>query len=150
MPYEQVEKILDRARKFHQTMADFYQRLDETTDKEREVWKMILSYLKEHQRKLERGLSQFDRDAVKNVLDTWVQFPPTDHLERILAQLDPSIEIDVPELIALALQFDNELIEFYKKASECAPTNNIEEIFDSLYQEGKSERRKLVSAVFEL
>ena len=149
MPYEQVEKILGHARQFHHKLAEFYQKLDETSGKEDEIMAMVLSYLKDHELKLEQRLSDFDRTAGKNAMETWVQFPPVDHIDELLQQFDPERRMNLGDLLDLTLKFDSALIDFYQKAAECAPTERIAEIFENLHREGKSERRRLVSGVFE-
>lgn len=149
MPYEQVENILERARQFHLKLSKFYQGLDDLTGDEDEALKMILAYLQEHEEKLEKQLEEFDKSALRNVMDTWVQFPPAEPINHILDKLDLNAKMSVNDLIVLALRFDSALLNFYSEASEKAPTGKAKEIFETLYEEGKSERRTLVGSVFE-
>lgn len=149
MPYEQVEHILKRAECFHHKLAEFYRGLDDTAGNEDEIVRMITSYLREHEEKLEQKLAEFGHAAFKNIMDTWVQFPPADHLDHILDHFERHERMSVNDLIGLALQFDNALLEFYREAAECAPTDRVKEMFETLLSEGRNERRKLVSAVFE-
>ena len=149
MPYEQVENILKRAERFHHKLAEFYRELDDTAENEDEVVKMIITYLREHEEKLERKLAEFGRSAFKNIMDTWVQFPPAEHLDHIIDHFDRHQRMSVNDLIGLALQFDNALLDFYREAAEGAPTERVKEMFETLFSEGRNERRKLVSAVFD-
>lgn len=148
MPYEQVQNILDLARSFHRKLADFYQELDEATEEEKERMKLVLQYLQDHERTLDRKLSQFQTDAPKNILDTWVQFPPENRIDRIFDPKQIKSDMSVNDIVALTLDFDNALLQFYKKAQDVAATDAISEIFEDLYKEGKTERQNLVQSIF--
>jgi len=148
MPYEQVRTIMGRAQRFHRKLSEFYQKLDETTPEEQERMKLVLQYLQEHENKLERQLCDFEKDARPNAMDTWVQFPPDEDLEKIFdpSRLKPDMSIN--DIVVLTLEFDNTLLKFYERARDVASTREIGEMFDQLLVEGKRDRKALVQYVF--
>lgn len=148
MPYEQVHNILKRAQQFHHKLAEFYQKLDEATDKEKARVKILLQYLQKHEEKLEHKLSTFGSDASKNILDTWVQFPPEERPEKIFDPSRVSKDMSVNDIVVLTLEFDNALLRFYKRARDVATTDEIADVFNDLFIEGERERNNLVQAVF--
>lgn len=148
MPYEQVTKILDRAKNFHRDLSALYQRLEETAPQEDEIVRIILGYMKDHEKKLEMKLDAFENTATQNIKDTWFQFPPAEKLEVALDELRFCESMSVNDLVALSLRFDNALINFYREAAESAHADKVRDIFENLYHEGQYERRKLVSSIF--
>ncbi len=148
MPYEQVAKILDRAKKFHHDLSELYQRLEDTAPQEDEIVHIILGYMTDHEKKLEMKLFAFESTVTQNIKDTWFQFPPAERLEVALDELRFCESMSVKDLVALSLRFDNALISFYREAAESAQADQVRDIFENLYHEGQSERKKLVSAIF--
>jgi rubrerythrin len=144
MAFGQTTTILEAARRYHEQLADFYLLLARGAN--REPIRMMLGYLRYHERHLADCLAEYEDDLPADVLETWFKYPP--HLPP--AQLPDDVWAD-PELskdrvLELAANFDSELVRYYETAAQRAGSARVRELFESLAQFEQHEKGRVMKA----
>lgn len=147
MPFEQTRDVIEKARDFHRQLAAFYHRLESMVDRERV--RMTLEYLAAHEERMELRLAEFEASTGRRVLDAWYQYPPDDSIREALATANIHADISAPDAICMALDLDENLLRLYAKAANAAQHAEVRDAFETLLEEGKKERSKLVLDLFE-
>ncbi|MBM4156182.1 MAG: hypothetical protein FJ221_14325 [Lentisphaerae bacterium] len=147
MPFEQTRDVIDKARAFHHDMASFYHRVEHVVEKERV--RMVLDWLASHEERMEGKLAEVEASTAKRVLDSWYQYPPDATVQDAVARIEIRPDMRAQDVICMALHLDENLLRLYKRAAEAAPMGEVREVFESLLEEGKREREKLVLDLFE-
>lgn len=139
MPTEQVKDILEHTRHFHELISDFYQSLSFQTDKER--LKIILDYLSEHEKHLEKAFAEYEKTASKNILDSWLPFTPcTERLANFKKQLK-SEEVTTKEIIQKVIELDDYVIDMYRDLVKQADNQDVKDVFYSILDFETHEKR---------
>jgi rubrerythrin len=139
--FEQVKDVLDHGRKLHAELRKFYDSLNE--HKQQDRVRMVLDYLSRHERNLEEALERFEHDARKGILETWMQYAPSDNVEKILKSCVIKPNMSVDEVVKLATDFDDALVELYKDAAREADEEHVKELFQDLINMENTERQSL-------
>ena len=139
--FSQVRDLLEQVRGFHGELASYYTQCAGTAVQERV--KLLLEYLSSHQRNLEAGLSKYEDEASRKVLETWVD---ESHCARLLADartMKLPADMSVEDVTTLAMKIDECLIRIYRHLSEDADTEPVREVFRNLVAREQNELRKL-------
>ena len=104
---------------------------------------MVLDYLSRHEQNLEDALERFEHDARKSILDTWMQYAPSSKVDQMLKATCIAPNMSVDEVVRLAIDFDNALIELYKDAAREADEEPVKELFQDLVNMENDERQRL-------
>ncbi len=147
MPFEQTRDVIERARSFHRELAAIYHRLERDADREKA--RMLLDYLAAHEERMEQRLSQFEEETAAGILNAWYARPPSDDLTAKLTNIELRPDLPLCGIVCAALRLDEALLRLYRQAADAAPTAEVREVFESLLEEGKAERAKLVFGLFE-
>lgn len=147
MPFKQTRDVIEKARAFHSDLASFYHRLEAVAEKERV--KMVLDWLASHEERMEAKLAEVEASTAKRMLDSWYQYPPDATVQEAVARLDVRPDMRAQDVICMALHLDENLLRLYKRAADTASMNEVRDVFESLLEEGKKEREKLVLDLFE-
>ena len=147
MPFEQTRDVIEKARAFHHDMASFYHRIEAVVEKERV--RMVLEWLASHEERMEAKLAEVESSTAKRVLDSWYQYPPDATVREAIARIEVRPDMRAQDVICMALHLDETLLRLYKRAADTAPMNEARDVFESLLEEGKKEREKLVLDLFE-
>lgn len=147
MPFEQTRDVIEKARAFHHDMAAFYHRVEHVVEKERV--RMVLDWLASHEERMEAKLAEVESSTAKRILDSWYQYPPDATVRDAITRIELRPDMRAQDVICMALHLDENLLRLYKRAAEAAPMGEVREVFESLLEEGKRERAKLVLDLFE-
>ena len=148
MAIKQTRDVLDYVRDFHKKLGDFYDDLADHQDKER--IKMLLTYMARHEKYLEEMLDEYEKNASKKVMDSWLQCAPEMEMVDIFAtvKLDPDMSVD--DIISLAVKLDDYLIEVYRKVADSAELEEVKNIFTKLLEKENQEKYTLVRQAMRL
>ena len=69
--FKQTKDVLDYARTFHRQLSEYYDSLSKLAEKQRV--KMLLDYLSRHEKHLDEILADYEEDASKKVMNTWLK-----------------------------------------------------------------------------
>ena len=148
MRIETTKDILDHSIEFHKLISEYYHGLIEKSKKERII--LLLKYLEEREKQLEKVLIQIEESTPSNVLKTW--FPHSqcknkfEELKLVLQDNDVTIE----KIVDHFLNFDNCLIEVYTKLMESSDSPEVKEFFESLKQLEVNHKIKILKNISQM
>lgn len=148
MRFKTVKDVVEHARQLHKQIAGFYKQLSNRQHQER--IKMLLDYLARHETNLEKMLASFEKDRSQKIWDEWFQFTTDDTLPQTLKGAAVHADMDVDEIISLALQLDDYFINLYRDMAQNASSAAVKEIFENLLAFEQQEKNRTVRAALEL
>lgn len=143
--FEQVKDVLDYGIELHAQLRTLYSDLSEQSDQARV--KMVLDYLSRHERNRAEALRRFEQPPHANSLDVWLQYAPSLEIEQMLKDCAIRPDMSVDDVVKIALQFDNALIEIYKEAAREAEDTNARAIFENLVEMEEKEKQRFIRDV---
>ncbi|MDJ0654476.1 MAG: hypothetical protein QNJ40_10005 [Xanthomonadales bacterium] len=142
MSLVQVRDMLDRVCEFHGHLSSYYHQLSDDASQSRV--KLILNLLSQHEQGLREGLEAYERDASKNVMDSWVDCPNCEEIRRRFDQLTSTgMDASLETVVELCFSVDQCLFDFYREGEEHAPNARVKQVFHSLKDLQEGEVRKL-------
>lgn len=148
MRFKTVKDVVEHARQLHKQIAGFYKQLSHRQHQER--IKMLLDYLARHETSLEKMLANFEKDRSQQIWDEWFQFATDDTLPQTLKGAAVHANMDMDEIISLALQLDDYFINLYRDMAQNASSVAVKEIFENLLAAEQQEKNRTVRAALEL
>lgn len=144
MSFETTQDVLDHARAFHRQVSEFYDQLSQQNQKQR--IKMLLDYLSRHEKHLEESLALYEEQVSSGILKTWFQYPPPKETLDICVNmsLEGREDLTVEQVIELALQLDECLVDLYRAMIESADTEEVKAVFQNLLEMEKQEEIDMV------
>ena len=148
MAIKKTKDLIDYARNFHNELGRYYHDLADHTEKER--LKLLLDYVSRHEKHFEESLNQYEESASKKITNYWLQNTP--ELPEVGSLLNFEIDQDttIDDIVALAIRFDNKLIEIYKSLAHSADSEDIRNVFKKLLEMEEREKTKLVRQAMRL
>lgn len=140
--YKQVSDIFDYIRLTHHQMRTFYDGLHLKDETER--MKILLDYLSKHEKHREDALAQYENDTVSKILGTWFKYIPEDNTATCLESFRIKSDTNVDDIITMYLKLNNCIIQLYKNIVEETGSNEVKEVFTSLYKQLEKEEKNMV------
>lgn len=145
MAFETTKDLLEYLRNYHKKLAGLYERMAE--ESEQSKVKMLLHFLGRHEAHFDKIIGEYETDAATKVLGTWFKVTP-DRLPRLKgSELTPDMPVD--DIMSIALQFDDALIEFCRQLAFEAGSEDVRDLFTSLVNLEQQEERRMAGAVQE-
>ena len=140
--FEQVKDVLDYGQKIHADLQSFYRSIND--EKQQTRVKMLLDFLSRHEQHREKALADFEGEAKKHILDTWLQYKPSIDIEKLIG--DQSIQPNMPidEVTKIAVDFDNALIELYRETAAAIDVPQVKKLFENLLEMENNEKLRFV------
>jgi hypothetical protein len=130
MTFPQVRDVLDYVRAFHKRLSDFYHQLSDETEKPKV--KMLLNYMSLHEKHLQEDLAAYEESAPRKVMDTWYQGTPDKSILERYEGIQIRPDLSLYEVVCLAFEIDDSLIEFFRGMVECSECQAVREVFINL------------------
>ena len=140
--FEQVKDVIEYSQEIHTKLAKFYNQLSEKHQLSH--IKMLLDYLNRHERNLADSLSQYENDAAQQMMNTWLQYAPTTKLEDKIKYFPIHSDMTLQEVIDIALDLDNALVDLYRNVAQNVDTQELRELFQSLIDMEKKKKKRMV------
>ncbi len=141
MRFRKIKDVLDWTRAFHEALAESYDELGKGHENERVG--MLLAYLSAHERTLSEAIQHYEEDQEHSVLNLWYD-PDVDLPEDLTALRRELKAVEVADVLAMAIRFDDLVIDLYKVMQENAPTEEVRDLFDNIARH--EHREKLAMA----
>lgn len=136
--FEQVREVLDFGRELHTQIEKFYKK---SSAQEQQVRvKMLLDYLSRHEKHMAEGLKHFEEETKKSILDFWLQYAPSAEIEDMIKGLSVHPAMTVDEVIKIAMDFDDALVELYKDVAREADDPDVKAVFENLVEMENHEK----------
>jgi hypothetical protein len=139
---EQTKYVFHLAQNIHSHLSKIYHNLGSSTDRER--LKMLLEYMSQQEQIIKGCIEEYEKCLSGKVLNTWFKYVPTElefDYTRIL-NLTPDMDID--DIISLALEVDDKLITMYSEMGEHCECESVKEAFANLKQLEQQKKKNLV------
>ncbi|BBA33652.1 hypothetical conserved protein [Methylocaldum marinum] len=140
--FEQVKDVLDYGIQLHGQLTDLYDSLNQQNDQARV--KMLLEYLSRHERNREQAMQRFENGSRKGILNFWLQYSPGSNVDQLLKKCSVRPDMSVDDVIKIAMDFDNALIELYKGAAIIVDDPRAKEIFANLAEMEEQEKHRFI------
>jgi hypothetical protein len=138
--YKTTRELLELAESLHYKLKRYYDRQKSSiVDGDA---KLLLNYIRQNEKRFTEMISRYRRHAPAEVLDTFYQFTP-DELKLIdeAATWQPDEAAHASQVLADALEVDDRMHAFYRRASEMAPYQPIRDMFASLAEAMTDKQR---------
>lgn len=143
MAYIQVRDILQHASSFHGMLRDFYNTINDRT--QRESVKLLVDYMARREKKLQEITSQISVEQEKQIAEEWIkyesEFATHDCFDRL--KIDDNSGVD--DVIDAGLLLNQCLINLFHHMAEIAPTQKIKALFTSFEVEEIAEKKRLAN-----
>jgi hypothetical protein len=127
-----------KAERFHRDLSEFYS--ERSLDEERDDVKLLLEFMSRHESAIEKCLKEYEKDANKNVLETWFKSSPDFSTMPKVAELEFRPDMTWEEVVDLAMKLDEALMGMYEVLIR--NTANSGPLQDALQDLLEIERRK--------
>lgn len=141
MPFKQVKDILQRACDFHGLLKDFYQKINNTTQKE--SVKLLVDYMARHEKYLQEITSQISAEQEKQIAEEWFKYESEFATRDCFCELKIDKDSGVDDVIDTGLQLNQCLINLFHHVAGVAPTQESKTLFNSFEIEEIAEKKKL-------
>ena len=133
-----VQDVLDKSRRFHRQLMEFYNRLSRESDRER--LRLLLDYMRRHEDRFTRELARYENEGQKRLLETWLQYGPDDQPLDLPPVHEIADDMSLDDIQAVALRFDAALAAFYADAARRVMSDDARELFHNLVQEHEADK----------
>ncbi|GIX31584.1 MAG: hypothetical protein KatS3mg124_2056 [Porticoccaceae bacterium] len=139
--------MLDCLVDFHCRAAEFVENCLERQESERV--RMVLQYLAEHHRRLQEAIADYEADAERAVLDTYIAFAlmEDDTPESFVDGLSCPAGLGLEEVVALAQALGDYPVTLLNDVLAAVENPHVAEVFTNLRDLEVQERKLLSRAV---
>ena len=111
---------------------------------------MLLDFMCEHEKRMEKSLVTYEQHAPKSILGTWLQYTLEEPPKRFIDSLHASPDMSVNDITELGQKVDDYLLGVFEEVTETAATSDIKEVFQNLMEMEEEEKHSLTRAANSL
>jgi rubrerythrin len=137
MPYDQVRDVLKNVRSFHKELAQTCEELAEQTDDER--LQLLMDIVQKHEERFSTVLGQYESDTAEGVLNTWLQYAPTEEIQTALQSARLADANGIGEVAEKVWEFEQALIALYRQLAESISAPRVQELFQTLLEQEENK-----------
>jgi hypothetical protein len=144
MRFKPIKDFLAYIEECHIALADLYTRLSLEVDDEKV--KLLLDFMKNKEQLSYQHLHEYAQQAPASVLETWLDnvFDQSFPIKCRQMQLQP--ELNLEDVIALAINLDTQLIELLQNAAYSAATIEAEVALENLTNQEEEVLHQVIMA----
>ena len=105
--------------------------------------KLLLDYMSRHEEHLSTSLKSFEDNASAKLLDTWFQYAPDEAMLEDLTCFECHPDMNIDDLIRLAMRLDGALVRFYSRIAEQAQSTEVRDLFTGLVELEEQEQVRM-------
>ncbi len=128
-----IAELLRHVEEFEDMLADFYARLsDENT---REGVRMLCDYISRHRQRTHKALFELqvdDAQRMHHICNTPLRYKPDDLNSDCFTKANITPDVTGEEILEMALNFDENLIQFYRQVVQKPVSQEIKALFENL------------------
>lgn len=130
MAHQQVKDILESIRQTHRVFRHEVEQAWGTASDPRS--RFLLRSIRRSEQEMDLALAKYKKDGHAAVLETWIQYVPSEDLEEVVNSglLSPVATPD--EVIARKQRFDSSLAEFYQQLANQVSASRVHDLIESL------------------
>ena len=149
--FQQTRDVLENSIDFHMRTSSLYAELSEKTIDPRA--KLLLNYMSIHEKELMDNQKQFNKNASKKVMDTWLQFTPEQSNQSFFNDLSLSESFSIRDVTGLGFEIDNYLETLYLALEGEADCEDVIDLFHTIRNielQEKKELSKAANGIYDL
>lgn len=144
MRYKPIKDFLAYIEECHIALADLYLRLSlEATD---EKVKLLLDYMRNKEQLSHFHLHEYAQQAPKSILETWLDNVFDQSFPIKCQQMQLQADLNIDDVVSLAMQLDTQLIELMQNAAYNSPTIEAELALESLTNQEEETLHQVIMA----
>ena len=138
MNFEQARDVIEHAGAFHALACEYYDSL--STDNAPQRVRMLLTYLSRRHAAMSAHVAVYEREANREILDTWFQYTSDSDLADVVEPGRPERISSVEDVIEIAMRIEDRLIAVYREILDTALSDHVREYFETLLQLEEQEK----------
>ena len=112
--------------------------------------KMLLDFLSRHEEHMAESLARFEKESRHGILEAWLEYSPGLDVDTVMCKFHLCENPSSDEIIQLALDFDDTLVNLYKEVAEKVNDSKVKEVFKNLLQLEEKEKIQVARAAMML
>lgn len=148
MRFETTRDLLKTASELHESLARYYQRLSDSSSKERV--RMLLDYLSRHEKNLAQVVSRFGTEAAEAVRNAWFSYEFDGEFVKCIPPAQPVDSLSLDEIIDLAITLDDCISDIYQMVALQSGLPEVREAFLNLVNMEREEKKRMVRQAMQL
>lgn len=145
---EQTSYVFHLAENIHTHLSKIYRNIKNQTERER--LKMLLDYMSHQEVLMKSCIEEYEKCLSQKILNTWFQYAPKEIEINYSRLLNISVNTDIDEIISLALEIDDKMIEMYEDMSRNSDCESVKEAFSNLKEMERQNKKNLVRSYMRL
>ncbi|WP_163835167.1 hypothetical protein [Spartinivicinus ruber] len=148
MQFPKLHDVLDYVVKTHWQMSQLYQKLSRKAEQKKV--KLLLDYLVEHEKAISDNLLKIEEHAPSQVINLWYQELTNDPLFKQYHAKDYGKDISLNDVIEIALELDDRLIDLYQLLASHAQSSKAKETLNNLLYIEKQRKKQFMMNALQL
>ncbi len=128
-----IAELLRHVEEFEDMLADFYSKLSHETN--REGVRMLCDYISRHRQRTHKALFELqvdDTERMRRICNTPLRYKPDDLNCDFFAEVKITPDVTGEEVLEIAMNFDENLIDFYHQVVQRPVSQEIKTLFENL------------------
>ena len=105
--------------------------------------KILLDYLTQHEKLREKTIQKYKSENSSKAKDAWFKYVPINSASSYLKSLEVDANMSIPDVVQIAQDLDDRLIELYKMLADNSKNTDIKNIFNGLLKRLEQEKKNL-------
>ena len=129
MTYKTIREIIDYVRAAHRKAARCCR---EATHASSDRTSMLADLFRDREAVQADALRKFEETGQQELLETWVQFVPSEEMGRALGALRTSTGEDPAAMLRRCLELQEQIVDLFRHLAEVAGSPEVRELFSKL------------------
>lgn len=140
--YKQTADVFAFVEDYHRKIQQLFDDLKDESEKKRV--QLLLDHLDRHKRRYADAMKDYSENETRTINETWIQYVP--HNEYLnLEGLEISPELSIDEVVEIALELDNRLINFFNVLAEGTTLPpKVKNVFKRMIEQEEAEKEEIV------
>ena len=104
--------------------------------------KFCSNRIRRSEKEMDRAIGQYEKEGDSAILDSWIQYIPTEDLEQFLNRTPMPSGGKPEDAVEWKQEFDKALAAFYRQMADQDAAPRVQEFFESLAVTGRAADRK--------
>lgn len=149
--FQQTRDVLENSVDFHLRTSSLYAELSHKTIDPRA--KLLLNFMSIHEKELVDNQKQFNKDASKRIMDTWLQFTAEQSNQSFFNELTYGDSLTISDVTGIGFEIDNYLETLYLALESEADCQDVRDLFHTIRNielQEKKELSKAANGIYDL
>ncbi len=129
MTYRTIREIIHHVRTIHLEAAKQCSEADYSRD---ERLQLLAKLFRRQETALANTLQEYSEVGQRDVLETWIQFVPTDETDQALEALRESTDKSTDTIVRRCLELQEQIVEFFRQLAESSGVPEAQRVLENL------------------